>query len=124
MASFTEDYDPGFLNVPGFGQNVTNPLAPVYYESLGVVKDLSVYQSMYAAQTVNAGLAVNVGKSSLSTSGFLASVPAQFAQNVEIQRELRVSVLTDTKRLFVRGREYIPQKIVAENGTFIVLAEI
>lgn len=122
MGLFNNDYDAGFLNVPGFGQSATNPLAPVFYESLGIVKDLSVYQSVYATKDINAGVSFNVGDSSLSTSGFQAAVPATFLKNVDLQKDLKVANLTTTKRLIVNGREYKPTSVKANNGTFVVLA--
>ena len=114
--AFTEDYDPGFLNVPGFGQSATNPLAPVFYQSLGIVSDLSVYNSIYAANTINANVAFIIGGTKLSQVGFGVSVPTNFQKDVNVETSL------DTKRLLVGGKEYAPTRIVARNGTFTVLA--
>lgn len=124
MELFTEDYDPGFLNVPGFGQSVTNPLAPVYYESLGIVKDLSVYNSIYGAKSINAGVSFNVGGTSINLDQAKISVPTTFLKNVDMDKNLDVANITSTKRLVVNGREYRATRIVAENGTFTVLATV
>jgi hypothetical protein len=113
---FDNDYDAGFLNVPGYGQSVTNPLSPVFYDSLGVVNDLSVYQSMYAAKTINAGVSFIVGKSSLSVEGMNIGVPSSF------QKDVRVKGVTSTEKLVVNGKEYVERTIKADNGTFRVLA--
>lgn len=121
---FTEDYDPGFLNVPGFGQSATNPLSPVFYDSLGVVKDLSVYRSIYAARSVNAGESFNVGESYLSTIGFNLRVPATFHENVSALKNVSVEAITDTRRLIVNGKEFVPTTISAWNGNFLVLASV
>jgi hypothetical protein len=116
--AFTEDYDPGFLNVPGFGQSATNPLAPVFYESLGIVSDLSVYNSIYAANTINANVAFVIGGTRLSQVGFGVSVPTNFQKDVNIKTSL------DTKRLLVGGVEYKATRVKADNGTFTVLARV
>lgn len=115
-------YDAGFLNVPGFGQSATNPMSPVFYDSLGIVKDLSVYQSMYAAKTINAGKAFNVGKSSMSDSNLGVGVPARFLEDVNLDKNLTVEGITSTQRLVVRGKEYVEATVVGKNGTFRVLA--
>lgn len=121
-ASFTEYYDPGFLNVPGFGQSVTNPLSPVFYDSLGIVNDLSVYQSVYVTKSVNAGLSFNVGASSLSLSGFKVAVPTIFSKDVKLEKNIMVTGVTTTGKLVVAGKEYKPTRIKTDNGTFTVLA--
>lgn len=130
MATFNENYDPGFLNVQGFGQSATNPLAPVYYQAMGIVKDLSVYQSAYVTDTVNAGVSVVVGGSSLSQTGFEVSVPSNFQQSVNFdqtvscQQPVFVESFTDTKRLLVNGIEYKRQLIKCDNGSFYALVEV
>lgn len=115
--TFTKDYDPGFLNVPGFGQSATNPLSPVFYKSLGIVEDLSVYNSIYAANTVNANVAFAIGDSILSRQGFNISVPSTFEKPVEINN------VTSTDRLVVNGVEYKSTRIKTDSGTFTVLAK-
>jgi hypothetical protein len=122
MELFIENYDPGFLNVQGFGQSATNPLRPVYYEALGIVKDLSVYNSIYAAKTINAGLSFKVGGTSVNLDGATIAVPTTFLRDVTIENNLTVMSITSTKRLIVNGREYVPTTIVGRNGTFTVLA--
>lgn len=124
MGLFNNDYDPGFLNVPGFGQSATNPLAPVFYDSLGVVKDLSVYSSVFASKSVEAGESVNVGNSRLSKDNFEVSVPVHFLEDVNLDRNLSVGGVTSTNRLIVDGREYRAVSIVGENGSFTVLAAV
>lgn len=124
MAIFTQDYDPGLLNVPGFGQSATNPLPPVYYDSLGIVKDLSVFGSLYGANSINAKESFNIGNSYVTTKGANVTVPATFTENVTLQRDLTVRNLTTTKRLVVNGLEYKETVIVGRNGTFRVLASI
>lgn len=119
---FDNDYDAGFLNVPGYGQSVTNPLSPVFYDSLGIVNDLSVYQSLYAAKTVNAGVSFNVGASTLSVEGMEIDVPSSFKENVSLDKNLKVSGISSVQRLVVDGKEYVERTIVARNGTFRVLA--
>jgi hypothetical protein len=133
--TFTEDYDPGFLNVPGFGQSATNPLAPVFYRSLGIVENLSVYDSIYAANSIKANVSFEIGESVMSRKKFTINPITEFRNNVvcddnlrvhESVRAGRVSVDNDTRtrRLFVNGREYRPTRIKADNGTFIVLARV
>jgi hypothetical protein len=116
MASYQKVYDPGFLNVPGFGQSVDNPLKPGFYESMGIVKDLSVYGSTFVSQSINAGLSVIVGSSKLSLDGLGINVPSLF------QREVTINNLLSTDRLVVNGVSYVQQTIVGKNGTFRVLA--
>jgi hypothetical protein len=77
---------------------------------------------MYAAKTINAGKAFNVGKSSLSDTAFGAGVPATFHEDVHLDRNLTVMGITFTQRLFVKGKEYVERTIKADNGTFRVLA--
>lgn len=124
MTQFTDDYDPGFLNVQGFGQSVLNPLYPVYYQSLGIVKDLSVYGSSYVTNSLHAGVSVDVGKSRLSTSALQVGVPSNFDSSVDLKGPVKVKTLTDTKRLLVNGVEYKRQKIKCENGTFMALVAV
>lgn len=129
MATFTGDYDAGPLNIPGFGQSVTNPLSSVFYDSLGVVKDLSVYNNIYASKTINAGVAFSIGGSTLTLDGFNVSVPANFQRdvnfesNANIQNNLNVTNTTSTQRIVVSGTEYVPKVIVGLNGSFVVLAQ-
>jgi hypothetical protein len=124
MGLFTVDYDPGFPNIPGFGQSVTNPLAPVYYEALGIVKDLSVYDSIYATRSINAGISFNIGDTSIDLDRAIISVPTTFLRDVEIKSDLTISGITITNRLIVDGIEYKERRIVGRNGTFTVLAAI
>lgn len=135
MAIFTENYDVGHLNVPGFGQSVTNPLAPVFYDSLGVAKDLSVYNNIYASKTINAGVAFTLGKSVLTLDGFNVAVPTNFQGNtnfekssnfqsdVSIQNSLNVLDTTSTQRIVVGGIEFVPKVVLGFNGAFLVLAQ-
>lgn len=126
--SYNADYDPGFLISQGFGQSATNPLSPVFYQSLGVVNNLSVYQSIYAAKSVFADVSFAVGDSTLSKIAFNVGVPTTFKKAVNCKnpvtcdKTLRVKSLTNTDRLIVRGLEFVPTAISAHNGNFIVLA--
>jgi hypothetical protein len=122
--TFTEDYDPGFVNSPGFGQSATNPLAPVFYKSLGVVENLCVYDSIYAANSVNAHVSFSIGKSFLSQKRFFVAVPTTFLEPVTCERDLRVEAITNTDRLIVDGKEYRDRVIVGRNGTFHALVRV
>jgi hypothetical protein len=127
---YNADYDPGFPVYQGFGQSATNPLAPVYYQSLGIVNDLSVYNSIYAARSVSADISFSVGDSLLSKDLFSVGVPTNFLRTVNCQQPvncgstLRVNSITNTDRLIVAGREFKPARIVTQNGSFTVLAAI
>lgn len=121
---FNENYDPGFLNMPGFGQSATNPLLPVYYDSLGVVKDISVYRDSYVGRTAYAGTSFAVGDSFFSVEGANLSVPTNFMEDVTLEKNLFVAGVTDTDRLKVNGREYRETTVVGKNGTFRVLARV
>ena len=122
--TFTEDYDPGFINSPGFGQSATNPLAPVFYRSLGVVESLSVYDSIYAANCIKANVSFSIGESSLTRRGFVVAVPTTFLRSVTCDENIRVKAITNTDRLMVDGKEYKEGTIVGRNGTFRVLVQI
>lgn len=124
MPDFTRDYDPGFLNVPGFGQSVTNPLSPVFYESLGVVKDLAIYGSSSVTRDLIVGLSATVGESYIDLDGARIKVPVTFERDVTFERNITVAHLTTTGRLIVAGKEYKATTIVAHNGTFTVLAAV
>jgi len=122
--TFTEDYDPGFINSPGFGQSATNPLAPVFYQSLGVVESLSVYDSIYAANSIKANVSFSIGNSLLSQKGFTVAVPTTFLETVTCDKDVRVNAITNTDRLIVDGKEYREGVIVGRNETFRVLVQI
>jgi hypothetical protein len=121
---FTDSYDPGFLVTQGFGQSATNPKPPVFYESLGIVQDLSVYQSLYVTKSVTAGVSVNVGNSRLTSTNVLVDVPARITNDVDVEKNLNVGNIAETKRLIVNGVEFRPVEIQARNGTFTVLAAV
>lgn len=116
MGLFNNNYDAGFLNVPGFGQSVTNPLAPVFYDSLGVVKDLSVFGSAYVTNSIN------VGDSSLSNNDLGIGVPANFREDVFLEKNLKISGILYTDDLYVGGKRYVETTIKTDSGTFAVLA--
>jgi hypothetical protein len=124
MTTFTEDYDPGFLNVPGFGQSATNPLSPVFFESLGIVNSLSVYDSIYCANRILANVSFSIGDSELSQVRFTVGVPTEFKKEVQCDTNLNVDKVTSTERLVVNGKEYVDTFIDCDNGTFRVLARI
>jgi hypothetical protein len=109
--TFVQDYDPGFVNVPGFGQSATNPMAPVFYQSLGVVQDLTVYQSLYATQKVTAGEEFTLGESRFTTDGFEMHPPGTFRQTVRFD-----------KPIIVEGIAFRPKLIRTISGDHIVLA--
>ena len=129
-SNYNADYDPGFPIYPGFGQSATNPLAPVFYQSLGVVNNLSVYDSIYASRSIFADVSFSVGDSLLSRDLFNVGVPTNFLktvnceQPVNCERVLRVNDITNTDRLIVAGIEFRPTRIVTQNGSFTVLAAI
>jgi hypothetical protein len=108
---FQQDYDPGFVNVPGFGQSATNPMAPVFYLSLGVVQDLTVYQSLYATQKVSAGEEFILGESRFTTDGFEVQPPGTFHQTVRFD-----------KPIVVEGITFRPKVIRTISGDHLVLA--
>jgi hypothetical protein len=110
-ATFTQDYDPGFLNVPGFGQSAQNPLAPVFYQSMGVVQDLTVYQSIYGTQAIHAGEAFILGGSKFTASGFNMQPPGTFQDTVSF-----------SKPVIVEGMTFKPTVINTISGPHLVLA--
>jgi len=128
--TFTEDYDPGFVNAPGFGQSATNPLAPVFYTSLGVVEDVSVYGSIYSANNIQANLSFTIGGSSLTQELLNVAVPSLFREPIQseetvtCQKDIKVLDVTDTNRLIVNGVEYREGVIAGKNGSFRVLMKI
>jgi hypothetical protein len=117
MTAFTQDYDPGFVNVPGFGQSATNPLAPVFYQSLGVVEDLTVYESLYAAQKVSAGEEFNLGPSRFTRDGFEVHPPGTFLQTVRFAQ-----TATFDQPIVVQGIRFRPKVIRTISGNHTVLA--
>lgn len=125
MTTLTNNnYDAGFLNVPGFGQSVTNPLSAVFYDSLGVVNDLSVYNSLYTTRKIHAGESFVVGSSEVSQEFANIGVPTNFQQDVTLEKDITVANLMTVGKLVVSGREYQATRIRAENGTFTVLAAV
>lgn len=50
------NYDPGFLNTPGKGQSMVNPLAPCFYYTLGVTTDVTIQENLYVGLTINVGI--------------------------------------------------------------------
>ena len=109
--TFSQDYDPGFLNVPGFGQSATNPLAPVFYQSMGIVQDLTVYQSIYGTQSIHAGEAFILGDSQFTGSEFSVATHGKFQDTV-----------TFDKPLIVEGMTFKPTVINTISGPHLVLA--
>lgn len=122
--TYNEDYDPGFLNVPGFGQSAANPLSPVFIQSLGVVENLSVYDSVYCSGTVSANLGMVVGDSLLTPEVFNVGVLTLFEEDAFVNKSMNVADVTNTGRLKVKGVEYREQVIKCDNGTFTVLARV
>lgn len=122
--SFNEDYDPGFLNVPGFGQSAANPLSPIYVQSLGVVENLSVYDSVYCSGTVSANLGMVVGDSILTPEVFNVGVLTMFDDQVFFNKDINIAGTTNTGKLRVNGAEYRERVIKCDNGTFTVLARV
>jgi hypothetical protein len=115
--TFVQDYDPGFVNAPGFGQSATNPMAPVFYQSLGVVQDLTVYQSLYATQKVSAGEEFTLGESRFTTDGFEVHPPGVFLQTVRFNQ-----TATFDKPIVVGGIAFRPKIIRTISGNHLVLA--
>jgi hypothetical protein len=66
-----ENYNPGLLDPPGYGQGVSNPAPPIFIESLAVNNDLSVGGSQYVTKTLNVQ-GVITGSSDQQLSGNLA----------------------------------------------------
>lgn len=121
---FTEDYDPGFVNTPGFGQSATNPLSPVFYKSLGIVEDLSVYGSIFSSNSISAYNSFVIGDSRFTKKEFEVAVPTTFLKPTTMEEELNVNSITSTDRLIVNGKEYKEGIITARNGTFKVLIQV
>lgn len=125
-----ENYDPGFLNSPGKGQSSTNPLAPVYMESLGVVKDLSAYGNMFAGGTINADVGFTLGlENFLSKDGFKVSTPGMFGSNVDFQENVTINMNADVGgnlgvggSIIMRGARFRPKIIRTISGPHLVLA--
>lgn len=66
-----ENYNPGLLDPPGYGQGVSNPAPPIFIESLAVNNDSSVGGSQYVTKTLNVQ-GVITGSSDQQLSGNLA----------------------------------------------------
>jgi hypothetical protein len=77
-ATFTQDYDPGLLNVPGYGQSAQNPLAPVFYQSMGIVEDCTVYRSLYVTQNTAVGKNVEVNGNVVIKGNLQVGGPGNF----------------------------------------------
>lgn len=119
------NYDPGRPNYPGKGQSPTNPMPPVFFQSLGVVEDFSVYQNIFSGGTINAKRGFTLGLNTyFGLDDFRMSQSGTFLRDVEIKKDLTILNITSTRRLFVNGHEYAPRRIVAKNGTFIALVRI
>ena len=111
------NYDPGFLNSPGKGQSAANPLAPVYFESLGIVQDLSVYQNFYG-RTINAETGYTLGQSGAFTAdGFFVSPPGVFENDVSF-----ASNITVAQCIIMGGQCFKPTVINTISGPHLVLA--
>jgi hypothetical protein len=117
MVKSNPNYDPGFLNSPGKGQNAGNPLAPVYIESLGVVSDLSVYQNIYG-RTMNADVGFTLGMSGAFTkSGFFAQPPGVFESDITFAKNITVG-----QCIIMDGQCFKPTVINTISGPHLVLA--
>jgi hypothetical protein len=117
MANSNPNYDPGFLNSPGKGQNAGNPLAPVYIESLGVVSDLSVYQNIYG-RTMNADVGFTLGMSGAFTKGgFFVQPPGVFESDVSFASNITVG-----QCIVMGGQCFKPKLINTISGSHLVLA--
>lgn len=110
-------YDPGFLNSPGKGQSASNPLAPVFLESLGIVQDLSVYQNVYA-KTFNADVGYTLGTSAaINPVGFFVGPPGAFESDVVFEKNISVA-----QCVFVGAQCFKPTVINTISGPHLVLA--
>lgn len=129
------NYDPGFLNSPGKGQSVGNPLAPSYIRTLGIAEDLSVYGDIFANGPINSNTGFTLGYNNyFSYDGFRWSSSGRFTSNITFESEcyfdnqvffdndIYVGDFTNTRKLRVNGREYRATRIKCDNGTFTVLA--
>ena len=111
------NYDPGFLNSPGKGQSAGNPLAPVYIESLGIVKDLSVYQNIYG-RVINSEIGYTLGSSGAFTNdGFFVQPPGAFQQDVSFASTIAVA-----QCIIMDGQCFKPTVINTISGPHLVLA--
>lgn len=130
MAAYSDkEYYPGALNNPGKGQSPANPLGSAFFQSIGVVDDLSVYSNIFSGGTINSDVGFTVGLDNFfGKEGFQVDPPGlfnndvAFTENVTIEKNITVGILTTTSRLVVNGREYKATRVVARNGTFTVLA--
>lgn len=112
------NYDSGRPNYPGTGQSPTNPMPPVFIESLGVVTDLSVYQNIFAGQTVNAKEGFTVGLSTfIGTDIFQFGQTGSFTQNVVLGKNIYIG-----GNIYVGGVKFKPKVIKTESGKHLVLA--
>lgn len=119
-----ENYDPGFLNSPGKGQSVTNPLAPAFFQSLGVVSDVSVYGSIFAGQTVNSEVGYTLGTDNFfGKDGFSVSAPGVFRKDCSFQEDVNISMnLTVGGVIIMGGQRFKPTVINTISGPHLVLA--
>jgi hypothetical protein len=118
------NYDPGFLNSPGKGQSPSNPLAPIYIQSLGVVSDLSVYQNIFSAGSVNSDVGFTLGLDNFfSKVGFQVSPPGMFQSPIMFEQNVTFSqnVLIGGV-IIMGGQAFKPTTIQADSGTHLVLA--
>lgn len=125
-----ENYDPGFINSPGKGQSPTNPLAPVFIESIGVVSDLSTYGNIFAGGTINSDVGFTIGLDNfLSKTGFQISPSGLFQSDVDFSQDVNIGMnatvgsnLTVGGRIIMNGASFRPKVIRTISGNHLVLA--
>lgn len=112
------DYDPGFPNYPGKGQSPTNPLAPMFIDSLGVVKDLSVYKNIFSGGTINADVGFTLGLDNFfGKSGFQAGQPGLFKEDIYLEKDIIIA-----GSIIMGGQRFTPKVINTISGPHLVLA--
>lgn len=111
-------YDPGRPNYPGTGQSPTNPMPPVFFQSLGVVEDLSTYRNIFSGGTVNSQKGFTLGlKTFFGTGGFQLGQPGSFTEDVVLEKNITIG-----GSIFMGGNEFKPKVINTISGPHLVLA--
>lgn len=112
------NYDPGNPNYSGKGQSPTNPSPPVFFQSLGVVEDFSVYRNIFSGGTVNAQRGFTLGLNTYcGLDDFQVSQGGTFKEDIKLEKDLTVG-----GSIIMGGREFRPQVINTISGPHLVLA--
>lgn len=105
-----EDYNPGLIDPPGYGQGVSNPAPPIFIESLAVTNDLSTIGSQFVTKTLNV------------KDNIVGLANQQLSGNLTVGGPGNFGGVISAAAVSVGGQTFTPRVIGTISGPHLVLA--